>query len=786
MNPVWQSIATFILRSRIPILMVVGLITAFMWVNRGTEIAQTISSAILTEGDIRKAYEQFRDIFGDDANVMVTSVSGDIFSYEMFADLYDLTEELEQLEGVEGVISLTRLYDVVRDDSIEGFSLQPLLFGKPQNQAEVDSIADRIRNLPFYQGLLLDDSMRTTLVAVSFNSAMLDTDKKVDLVRSVRDPFYRFGEKHKLEPHFAGMPVIRVNMHETVKSELVLFLALALIVTAITLLVFFRSLYNVLFPMIVVASVIVFSLGLIGLLGYKMTLVTGIIPALITVISIPNSVYLITKYHIEYRRTQNKVKSLVLVVEKIGIVTVMTNATTAIGLGVLSFTSIQYLREFGIVAGLSVVAAFFISLFLIPIFFSFLPPPTTNQTAHLDRRGLSFVIRSLKKVVQNHRGIVYVITATLFGLSLYGMSQVIPVAFIVDDMPEESKILKDLRFIEDRFNGALPFEIMIDTKSRRGALRRRNLQKIEKLQQELTKYQSLSKSISVADFAKFFNQSFFGGDPDFYELPSSQTTPIIGDYARNTKFFGELSLSKMLTDSLFQITRVSASLKDIGSLEMEKLVDSVRADVDKIFSPERYEVHITGTPQIFIKNNDALIENLLKSLLIAFVVIAIIMGLLFRSMRMVLISLVPNLLPLIMVAGIMGFAGIALKPSTALVFGVAFGIAVDDSIHFLARYRLARKTGDTVKQAVSNSFDDTGVSMIYTSIILFGGFVCFTASEFGGTKALGFLTSLTLGIAMFSNLVFLPALLLTFDKEDASTDKGSDENLEPAIDHPQS
>ncbi|GAB4407351.1 MAG: MMPL family transporter [Bacteroidia bacterium] len=765
MNPIWKAIATFILRRRIYILVFLGSITLFMWTQRSTEMVQAMSEMVLTDDPAKDVYDRFKSIFGDDGNVLVASLDGDFSRLELFGGIETLTREIESQAGVNSVISITRLYDIVRDDSLESFRLVPLVQTLPTTQAEVDSVFGRMQALPFYRGLLLDDSLRTTLIAVSLDPKLLDTEYKIELVRSVKGPIERFAETHGMEAHFAGMPVIRVNFHESVKKELFMFLGLALIVTGITLLVFFRSLYTVIFPMIVVGSVIIFSLGLIGLFGYKISIITGIIPALITVISIPNSVYLITKYHIEYRRTRNKMKALIMVVEKIGIVTVMTNATTAIGMGVLAFTDIQPLREFGIVGSLCVVAAFFISLLLIPIVFSYLPPPNFNQTRHLDRRGLNFMIRTLNQIVQKYTWTVYVAAVILTGLSIWGMFLIRPVSYVVDDVPQDSKVLRDLKYVESRFNGAMPFEIMIDTGKKRGVIKLKTLQHIAALQDSLDTYDDISRSVSVADLAKFFRQAFFDGRPQEYDLPTRNEYNFIIDYARSAEMFGGLSLSKTLVDTNLQVTRISASVRDIGSLEMEKLVENIRTDLDSIFEADQYVTEITGGTQIFIKANKSLIDNLLKSLALAFVVIAFIMGLLFRSVRMVLISLIPNALPLIIVAGIMGFMGIALKPSTALVFGVAFGIAVDDSIHFLARYRLARRLGDSIRQAVTNSFLDTGVSMIYTSIILFFGFVSFAASDFGGTQALGVLTSMTLAIAMFSNLLFLPVLLITFDKE---------------------
>ncbi|MEO0897948.1 MAG: MMPL family transporter [Bacteroidota bacterium] len=765
MNTGWQTIATSIIRARIPILIVIGLVTFFMYTQRGTELVQAFSQLILTDDPVLEGYEKLQQHFGDDANVVVVSMDADFTKLDVYNSLYDLTEELEDGDAIRSVVSLTKLYDIERVDSPASFRLTPLVSRRPESQQELDSLTNRLRNLAFYDGLLQNDSAKTTLMAISLDPDRMNTDEKVAIVNGMKGPIEEFSKEYGVKVRYAGLPIIRATFHESVRDELVLFLGIALIITAITLLLFFRSLYTMIFPMLVVGCVIIFSIGLIGIFGFKISLITGIIPALITVITIPNSVYLITKYHIEYLRTRNKMKSLILVVEKIGIVTVMTNATTAIGFGVLAITDVAPLREFGIVASLSVVAAFFISLLLIPIVFSFLPPPTPGQTKHLQRKGLAIAIGSLDKIAKNRRWSVFNTVLLLLALSIYGMTLVEPVAYMADDIPQTSNVVSDLKYIEDEFNGAFPIEILIDTKKPRQVTKRRILQKLSQFQDSLHTYNDISRSISVADFAKFFRQAFFEGGREEYDLPTRNEYNFIADYVRNTGLFEELTFSKNLTDSTFQITRVSASVRDIGSLKMDELVDSVQKDLDAVFPPEKYDTYVTGTTRIFVKANEQLVGNLLQSLALAFGIIAILMGVLFQSFRMVIISLIPNLLPLLMVAGVMGFAGIALKPSTALVFGVAFGIAVDDSIHFLARYRLARNMGDPIRAAVSNSFKDTGVSMIYTSLILFAGFVSFTASNFGGTQALGLLTSMTLGIAMFSNLIFLPVLLITFDRE---------------------
>lgn len=794
MNSIWQAIADFLIKYRVWLLVVLGLLTAYMFSIRGTKISHALTDVIPLNDKEVQIYNKFKQEFGEDGNILITAIEGDFKDLEVFNAMYALAERLKTVPGVQNVISVTNLVDIKVDEEGERFEVKRLVESPLETQEQVDSIFNRIAELPFYEGLLLDKEGESALLGVAIVDTFLNTAKKTVVYDSITYHTEKFEARFAnsdadVNLRYAGLPVVRVNVHKTVKVELALFLYMAMAVLAITLFVFFRSLFSVLFPMLVVASVVMWTLGLLGVFDFTITLVTGVIPALITVITIPNCVYLITKYHIEYLRTRDKIKSLKLVIQKIGIVTIMTNATTAVGLGVLAFSEIQPLKEFGIIAGLSVIAAFFISLITIPAVFSFLPAPGPKQLRHLDRKSLDWSIRGLDHIVHNRPGMVYAVSLVLFAISLYGLSLVRPNAYIVDDIPDSSDLIKDLRFVESRYNGALPFEILIDTKRRRGIQRARNLQKIEELQDSLLNNEyykdKISRSLSVVDLTKFLRQSLYGGEASNYVLPNSDELNFIRSYLANT----ELDLSSLskatLFDSTMQKARLTATVKDIGSLKMEELMDSVRSDVASVFGTDssKYDITITGTTPIFIRGNQYLVNNLITSLAIAFVVIAIIMGLLFRSFKMVVISLIPNFLPLVMVAGVMGYFGIPLKPSTALVFGVAFGIAVDDSIHFLARYRLARSLGDTVSHAVTNSFKDTGVSMIYTSIILFFGFVTFTASSFGGTKALGLLTSMTLGIAMFSNLFLLPVLLLSFDKDTKQTD-GAPSDDSPHHDDP--
>lgn len=821
----WQVIARIILKARIPILVVTILATIFMWFNRSTERSHNFGKIVPENDPEFVFYEAFKKEFGDDGNVLIIGIEGDFFQKEYFNTLFALTEALKEVDAVTDVVSLANVSAITANLDAERFALRRVVDRPVKTEAEMDSVRKLITGLPFYRGLLVDNDYKSSVIAVSLDAKRLDTSEKTRIVGDCISTADEYLGKIGVTPHYAGLPHIRAFVTDFIPKEMVTFLVLAILVMALFLYITFRSFYAVMIPLVVIGVVIIWALGMMGLLGYKITVLTAVLPSLIAVIGVPNSIYLITKYHFEYKRTLNKVKSLVLVIQKIGIVTVMTNATTAVGFGVLAFTKIQVLKEFGILAGLSVMVTFFISLVLIPIFFSFLPAPNHGQIRHTERKLLGKAITFLENAAKRYRWAVYAMSILFTGLAFLGMYLVEPRSYMTDDLPRNDKIIDDLDFLEDRFNGVLPFEIVVNTHRKQGILRHRTLKNLDDFQQRMTRFDDISRSLSLLDLVKFGRQALLSGVPSEYQLPSREEFTAIGEFARNSKL-DSLVGQATIFDQDYQKARIKANIKDIGASRMGVIIDSLNRDLTEIFvrntrsgrlkegtnyklfgepdfkvryagneyengasfvatADTAYEVlagegkidfedryHITGTTMIYVKSNEFLIRNLVQSLIIAFLVIAVLMALLFGSLKMVITALLPNLLPLLLTGGIMGYFGIPLKPSTALIFSVAFGIAVDDTIHYLARYRLARKTGDGIVDAVSNSFKDTGVSMIYTSIILFFGFVIFAFSSYGGTKALGQLTSLTLLVALFTNLLLLPSLLISLNKDDDEVPTG--------------
>jgi predicted RND superfamily exporter protein len=505
-------------------------------------------------------------------------------------------------------------------------------------------------------------------------------------------------------------------------------------------------------------------MGTLSLFGFKITLLSGLIPPVIVTIGITNAIYLLNKYHLEYARLRDKEKAIAVVVNKMGLATFLTNLTVAIGFLTLLSTNILILREFGIVAGINIMALFVVSLIMIPGIFSWLPPPSPKHLRHLDFKILGRFVEWIDVMVHTKRLYIYAVSIALAVIAAFGMLKLRSVSFIVDDVPEESTIKKDLKFLEANFSGIMPLEVIVDTGRRKGLLNIKNLEKIDAFEGFLDSLDHVSRPISIITAVKAAKQAFYNGNPARYSLPSKQESAFILRYMRGKGGTG--TLLKSFVDTTYQKMRISLQMADIGSTRLDSLVGQViEPRMKSTFDGTGITARVTGSTKIFILGNKFLINNLQESLLLAFLLITLSMVILFANVRMIIISLIPNVLAMMITAGLMGYFNIPLKPSTALIFSITFGISVDNSIRFLAKYRQEQFANYFfVPKSVSESIRETGKSITYTSIVLFAGFIIFAFSEFGGTVALGVLTSTTLVISMFTNLILLPALIMTFDK----------------------
>ncbi|GAC1554249.1 MAG: MMPL family transporter [Mucilaginibacter sp.] len=770
---IWKKLADLILKNRLVILGLVAILSVFMGYEackvritfNGGKVLPVTDSAYIR-------YIQFKKVFGQDATTMVIGIrSPHIFEKNAFNDWNQVGNRLQHIKGIKAVVSIANVYNLNKDTLHRRFVLKPLVTHILASDRAVDSVKQAILALPFYKGLILSDDNQATLMAITFDSKIINTPARVPIIDTILAEGNRFEQKHNIPVHYSGLPLIRTKAGDLISHEFTLFLVLSLGITALILLLIFRSASAVIFPVIVVLLGVTWSLGILVLMHYEITILTGIIPALVVIIGVPNSVFILNKYYFEFGPTGDKIQALHTVIEKVSITTFIANVTTAIGFGVLYFTNSQLLTEFGLVASLSIMVTFALSLVLVPIIFSFLHHPKPRQSAIKDRKVIQRILRSLDALVFNHRGTIYIVTLILVAVCLYGLTRINVNSYVVDDLPKSSNTLSDLKFFEANFKGVLPLEVSIDTKRKNGIMNQAVIRKVEKLEDMISSCPEFSRSLSLIQALKFSTQAFYGGDSRYYRLPEGMEQAFILSYAGNSG--KNTNMLRNYLDSTRRFTRVSFEMPDVGSARMNMVLAKLQPRIDSIFDPKKYHVELTGSSIIFIKGANYMVKNLYQSLALAIALIAGVMWILFRGVKMIAISLLPNLIPLVITGGIMGFFGIPLKPSTILIFSIAMGISSDQTIYFITRYRQElRSTKKSTSTIVSDTIRETGISMIYIAIVLFFGFGIFTFSTFGSTRALGILLSVTLLVAMISNLTLLPAFLLSLESRERKKVKG--------------
>jgi predicted RND superfamily exporter protein len=779
----WDFIASKILRNRVFLLFAIFSFTIFMSIQwKNMRFTFTEANLLPDNHEVNLQYNSFLDKFGEEGNLIVLGFKDDNFFTEKNIKAWEqFVAHIKKDKAVELTLSIENLKVLSKDTVAQKFKLVPFINNDSiSNTYLKQKKSEFYNNLPFYEGMLFNKESGAVRFAIYMDKKIVNTKARKDFIEKYlsQERISSFENETGLDLRVSGMPYIRTLNAKSIVDEIGLFVGAALGVTSLLFFFFYRSIRATMISMFVVIVGVMWSFGTLGLLNYEITVLTAIIPPLIIVIGIPNCIFLINKYQQEIKIHGNKAKSLQRVISKVGNATLLTNLTTAAGFGTFIFTDSKLLKEFGIVASLNIVFLFFLCLIIIPIAYSYMPAPKEKHLAHLGKNYMASFIRWIENTIRNHRIAVFSTAIGLLIFGIIGIYQIKVSGSIIEDMPKKTGFYTDILFFEKEFDGVMPLEIIIDTKKPKGALKSTTLKRIEELQETIEEIPELSKPVSIVNLVKYSKQAYYNGNTDFYELPSKQEEAFILSYIKNSTQKGNENMLKSYVDSTKQYARITTFMRDIGTDKMQKIEERLQDKINHIFPKERYTVSITGKAYVFEKGTHYLIGNLVQSLLFAIILISLLMAYMFRSFKMIIISLLPNILPLVMTAGLMGFLGIPIKPSTILVFSIAFGISVDDTIHFLAKYRQELKVNNwKIKRSVYNTVKEAGISMFYTSVVLFFGFSVFTLSNFGGTIALGGLVATTLLFAMISNLILLPTLLLSLDKTIAN----EEEFVEPTI-----
>lgn len=746
----------------------------FFWATQWKYMQFTFTEANLLPDNHPEniLYNSFTETFGDEGNVIVIALKDSLFFTPDKRNAWrELNNQIEAFPEIEMVLSTDNLQELIKDQKNKKLVLQKVPLSAAKDSTAILKFKEKLfLELPFYKNLIFDIETNTIRSVIYMNPDIVNTSKRKDFIFDQFIPLIEsFENKTSSDVHVSGMPYIRTLNAQNIVDEIGLFVLGATLITSLIFFLFFRSFRATFISLFVVAIGVMWAFGILGWLGYEITVLTALIPPLIIVIGVPNCIFLINKYQQEIAKHSNQAKSLQRVIIKVGNATLMTNLTTASGFATFILTNSKILKEFGVVASINIIAIFALSLLIIPISYSLMPLPKKKHLKHLKNKSIDYFVRWMENKVRKKRVNVYIVSLIGLIIGITGIYQIKISGSLIEDMPKSAEFFQDIRFFDQSFNGIVPVEIWIDSKRENGIVKPATLQRMNQLQETIEEIPELAPPLSVVNAIKFAKQAYYNGNPNYFSLPTSQENSFIYPYLNNAK--GNNQLINGYVDSTGQFGRITTYMKDIETDRMERIEADLRAAMAKIFPKSRYGAEITGKALLFLKGTKYLINNLILSLSLAIFLIALFMAFLFRSFKMIIISLIPNLLPLIITAGVMGFSEIPLKPSTILVFSIAFGISVDDTIHFLAKYRQELiANGWKINKAVFAALRETGISMFYTSIVLFFGFSVFMSSNFGGTQALGGLVAVTLLMAMLANLILLPSLLISLE-DTISNDK---------------
>ena len=763
----WDIFARLILRNRIFFLVFIfisTLILSTQWKN--LKFSYSEANLMPKDHPFNLAYDNFVSVFGEEGNLLIIAVNdSSLFKKNNFNSWIKLSQSFKNKKEINNVIHVGNIPFISKDKIKKEFTVDSILNNSFISDYKVEEFKNTIfQDFPFYENILFNKKSETIQTAIYLDKKIVNNIERIEFINEDFVPLIeKFEKETNLDVKISGMPYIRTMNAQNIMDEIGKFVVIAIIVTIFIFFFFFRSYRATLITLSVVVTGVMWALGILGFLEFEITVLTALIPPLIIVIGVPNCIFLINKYQHEVKKHGNQARSLQRVISKIGNATLMTNITTACGFATFILTDSQILKEFGTVASINIMVIFILSILLIPIIYSFLPLPEKKHLSHLNNDWLNTFVGFLSNTVKKKRIPVFIISILCLCISIVGINKIEISGNLIEDMPKKSGFVKDIKFFEKEFKGILPLEIMIDSRRKNGMMRLGNIQRMNDFHEHILRIPELSSPISIVNLSKYIKQSFYNGNPKYFQLPSSQENTFISTYVKNSDL--KIGENNSYIDKNGQIARITTMIGEIDTERMEGIEASLIKGIELYFPSERFDVTLTGKTLGYLKGTKFLIKNLLISLFLAILLISLMITYLFRSYKMVIISLIPNILPLLFTAGVMGFFNIPIKPSTILVFSIAFGISVDDTIHFLVKYRQELIANNwKIRKSVFASLRETGISMFYTSIVLFFGFSVFMTSSYGGTIALGGLVSTTLLFAMLANLVLLPSLLISLEK----------------------
>lgn len=679
------------------------------------------------ENDIdRDLYVDFINEFSreDDIAIYIYETPN-IFSNKSLNEIAELSSDIELIDGVESVLSL----------------------GNLDNEKFLDDFPNPfqwIKEHPIYSQGLVSNNGEMASIIINLEDDINNHDSREITIHEIESTINQLTE---YKWHGSGIPVMRTSYIQFVNNERRIFLPIAFIVVTLVLFLLFRQIKGVILPLIAIAVTLIWVAGIMALLNISINVVTYLVFNLLMIIGVSDAIHILIKYHENLKNKLNKNDALVKVIKEIGAALFLTSFTTAIGFFSLMLTNIRITKEFGFMLGIGVFLLFILTIIIIPVILSMIDTPNKKHVKRLIVGERFQAAEKLNKWNENHPKKILAISGVLFIVTIIGLFKMDYDSTIMDDLKPGNKLFDDMKFVEKYFGGTLPLEIVLNFKSEKFAIDSLNLIKVDLFKSEIEKLNDIGTIISYTDYLKILNEEI---GSEKRELPKSKNDALSLIYSIDSPI-------NLLNDD-FSKGRLTLRISNIATSRGEELKNEIQQLSSEIFG-ESVDILVTGSTLLALKTNRHLVKNLTVSFLIAFTIIFISMIFLFRSKRLALLAIIPNVLPLMVAGAMMGYLGIKLRPSTAMTFSIALGIAVDDTIHFLSRFRKEYKIYNNYSQAISKTLLTTGKAIINTTIILGLGFIVFSFSQFVPNHEFGVLATIILIVALAGSMTLLPVLI---------------------------
>ena len=752
-----ERIASIILRYRILFFVLIGLLTGLFGYYAIESKADNSIEVWLKRNDPKlDYYYDFIDKFGDDEFLIIAMDGDDLFTGKKIKLINDIATRLESVKGVRSVISLASVYK----DKLSAPYFKEVL---KRNKASsvLDVFEEKILDDPMYVNNVISSDGETTAIIATVAKGSPEARK--ELVKETREILSAVETENSMKNFFlAGPSIVNTELDRMSQNDMKTFTPVMFAVALVILLVLFKSISGVLIPAITIGINIMWTVGLFVIFGNKMNMVSGMLIPLVFIISLATTVHILNRFYLEVRLSGDKRDSILKTLRHICVPCFLTCVTTSIGFLSLVVSDVTPVKTTGIFMAAGIMMSFFVCITLVPGMLSLFPERMSRPFMNIKKdrsssnKEFQGIYGFIGKFVRNNTIYVFFISLVFVGVAIYGVTKIDAESSIFESFPKSSEITRSTEHIEQELMGLIPMDIVVDTGNTESVFQPDVLMKMEKLQDYLKGIPEVTKSVSVVDYVKYLNKLLNKDNPDSPVVTKDKAI----DYVKLASLHGDSIVAGLYTED-YSEGRISVRIKNVGSSRYKSIVNDIERFIKENF-PLSVSCAITGIVPLLMDMQGYLIESQIKTFTLAFILIFICIALLLKSARIGMMSMIPNLIPIAITLGVMGYVGINLDVATIMIASVAIGISVDDTIHFLYRFKEEFKKDGDHYLAIQRTLSGVGRALIFTTVVATCGFLVFCLSSFKAIQYFGLLTGITMVSALVADLFILPSCILLF------------------------